>query len=260
MDKIKEVQKFYDEESGHYLADRYAGDSCEQISYLIRKQIVIGYLQGLKGKILDAGCGPAIYTSELVSQGFDLYSMDLSYKMLQQANCCQQTNEKYNWINGELERLPFKDNSFENIMSIGVIAYTQNTSTAFKEFYRLLKPGGTLIVQCSNPFAPTPQITMAKNKLFSLFNKKYTKLHFELKVYSFGKFCSLLEKNGFEVLMKNSYDFRLPFIDKFFPKTAVKLMLLFQKKVHTSQLFSWLGEGYVMKAKKPLEDSEGGRC
>jgi ubiquinone/menaquinone biosynthesis C-methylase UbiE len=248
--KISEVQKFHDKETERYIAERYSGNSCEHFSYLSRKRIVLDYLQGARGSILDAGCGPAIFSRELVGMGLRPCCVDLSLGMLKKACSLAKLGDKAQWVNCEIERLPFQDEAFDNLMSIGVLAYANDTLNAVRELTRVLRPGGLLIVQCSNSLAPTPIIQSIKdNMLFSL-GLRQKRWHFELDRHSYGHFRKILEKCGLHIRGKKSYDFRLPFIEKFFPRIAIHLMRKNQTILQNSNLLGWLGEGYVVKARK----------
>lgn len=55
------------------------------------------------------------------------------------------------WIEGDLnERLPAADGSFDAIISTEVIEHLENPRALFREFGRLLRPGGALLVTTPN--------------------------------------------------------------------------------------------------------------
>jgi ubiquinone/menaquinone biosynthesis C-methylase UbiE len=50
------------------------------------------------------------------------------------------------FVHHDAESLPFEDNSFDLVYSNGVIHHTPNTANAVSEIYRVLRPGGRVIV------------------------------------------------------------------------------------------------------------------
>lgn len=80
--------------------------------------------------------------------------MDASPRMLEiaRANASRFSNVEYQV--GSIESLPFADESFDIVCSAGVIEYLQNCDDAIKEMYRVLRPGGVLILSTTNALAP----------------------------------------------------------------------------------------------------------
>lgn len=249
-DKIKDVRNFYDQETDRYLGDRYSGETCEHLSYLIRKRIVLDYLGDSQGNVLDVGCGPAILTRDLNQMGLRTYSVDLSLEMLKKARSLAGMDHQLFWCNSQIEQLPFSDDSFDNVISIGVLAYATDTSKAVRELVRVLRPGGVLVLQCSNALAPSPKITAAKDSVLYGLGIRKRRWDFDLTKHSYQSFQAILKLNGLREEDKRSYDFRLPFMEKFFPRLAVGTMKKLQQSFESSNNFGWLGEGYVVKARK----------
>lgn len=127
-----------------------------------RNSIYINYIdympvKGFDNKVvLDFGCGPG---NDLV--GFGAYSnpskligMDFSNQALAEARERLKLHNKINpdllKINSESDKLPLDDNSIDHIHSSGVLHHLEDPSLILREFYRILKPGGTANIMIYN--------------------------------------------------------------------------------------------------------------
>jgi len=92
---------------------------------------------------LDAGCGTGILSKEL-SETAKVVGADLSREAL---FYCRKRGLK-NLINGTINSLPFKNNYFDAVFSIDVLyhKWIKNDEAALKEFNRVLKKNGLLII------------------------------------------------------------------------------------------------------------------
>jgi len=122
-------------------------------------------------------------------------------------------------VRGVVERLPFRDDSFEAVISIAVLEHVKNPSECAKEIVRVLKPGGTLYVDV--PFLqtyhgyPNHYYNMTMNGIKNLFQESidieqsfpsHTPLKlfpWYLKIYLSG----LSEENQDEFLQMKIADF-----------------------------------------------------
>lgn len=99
------------------------------------------------GKILEVGCGAGWELVEWARQGMQVHGVDLSPGAIDLA----KRNFEYNRLSGNIqlgnaESLPFPDNTFDIVSSMGVLHQTTSTQKAVSEVYRVLKPGGEAIV------------------------------------------------------------------------------------------------------------------
>lgn len=98
-------------------------------------------------KVLDVGCGNGYVLSRYAQAGAEVYGVDLTATAIQ---LCRQRFEYMGlsgtFIEANAEALPFEDNSFDCVSSMGVLHHTPNTARAVKEVWRVLKPGGRLIL------------------------------------------------------------------------------------------------------------------
>jgi arsenite methyltransferase len=99
--------------------------------------------------VLDLGSGAgidSILASEKVGKKGRVIGVDMTEEMINKA---KENAKKYNiknveYILGEIEHLPLKDNMVDTIITNCVINLTPDKSKTFSEAFRVLKPGGKI--------------------------------------------------------------------------------------------------------------------
>lgn len=94
-------------------------------------------------QVLDVGCGSGIFSSLASATGASVTGIDASEALIEKA---QQRGTTANFITGEMEELPFADNTFDVVCGFNSFQYAANINHAFNETHRILKPGGKLVV------------------------------------------------------------------------------------------------------------------
>ena len=100
----------------------------------------------LRGRlILDAGVGAGRF-SEVVSRlGGEIVGVDLSFAVdASYANIGERPN--VHLIQADIFALPFREEIFDYVFSIGVLHHTTDTHKAFKSLLPFLKPGGEIAI------------------------------------------------------------------------------------------------------------------
>lgn len=95
-------------------------------------------------RLLDIGCGTGLVAKTFSDRGYDVYALDISDDAL---NYCRKRGLK-NLYKGNIMKLGFKAGYFDFVTCLDVIYHTQvkNDAKALKEIFRVLKPGGKLIL------------------------------------------------------------------------------------------------------------------
>lgn len=97
--------------------------------------------------MIDVGCGTGRISNYLSLKGYkNIVSLDFSLVSLKQVN----NNNVNTCIWGNNLHLPLKSNSFELVISSGVIHHTPDPHKAFEECVRILKPGGIIYLRTYN--------------------------------------------------------------------------------------------------------------
>jgi ubiquinone/menaquinone biosynthesis C-methylase UbiE len=98
-------------------------------------------------KVLEVGGGLGVDLAQFASHGATVTDVDLSAGHLALAEeHFRLRGIEGSFIHHDGEDLPFGDASFDLVYSNGVIHHTPNTVTMVSEMYRVLRPGGRVIV------------------------------------------------------------------------------------------------------------------
>lgn len=101
------------------------------------------------GKVLDLGCGPGFWTSEILNHrpSLSMFSADLTETALQlTGKRIGLKNQISKFIQLNAEDLPFKDSQFDHVNCQGVIHHILHTKRCISEIARVLKTGGTAVI------------------------------------------------------------------------------------------------------------------
>ncbi|NKE37498.1 methyltransferase domain-containing protein [Natronococcus sp. JC468] len=97
--------------------------------------------------VLDVGCGTGFATEGLLEHVDEVYALDQSEHQLEQAYAkFGKRAPPVQFHRGDAERLPFATDTFDVVWSSGSIEYWPNPILALREFRRVLKPGGQVLV------------------------------------------------------------------------------------------------------------------
>lgn len=105
-----------------------------------------GYKHLARKKVLDVGAGNGYVLSKYAQEGAEVYGIDLTETGI---DLCRRRFQLLG-LRGNLgianaEELPFADDTFDCVCSMGVLHHTPDTRRAVDEIFRVLKPGGQLI-------------------------------------------------------------------------------------------------------------------
>lgn len=93
-----------------------------------------------KNVLLDAGCGKKGIMNKYKGRLKYAIGIDLSFSALKVNNVLNS------YVQGSLNMLPFADNTFDVIISQWAVEHIPDPEVCFREFYRVLKKGGGIIL------------------------------------------------------------------------------------------------------------------
>jgi N-acetylglucosaminyldiphosphoundecaprenol N-acetyl-beta-D-mannosaminyltransferase len=202
---------------------RYGGPASYG-SYAVTKRIAtIDATLDLKGKrVLDLGCGNGCYTAELARRGASVFGADILMSNL------KAFRTQIPRVQAAGESLPFAAESFDVVTMIEVLEHTHCDSKALEECFRVLKPGGSLVLFVPNklyPFESHPcqvgRFSIGPNiPLVSWFPEFVRKRVCHARIYTRRKLLAMAKSAGLQI-QGTGYIFppldslRLPFKERY---------------------------------------------
>ena len=133
--------------------------------------------QVLKGRfrpgtrLLDVGYGSGRNSFWFINNGFDVFGID------QNPNARNAIHEKLaeigkdacNFITGQLEKLPYEENSFDVVICSAVLHFANNPEhfhDMFAQLVRVLKPPGVLFIRIASDIGLEKQLEEGDNGVF----------------------------------------------------------------------------------------------
>lgn len=157
---LSEYKNIFENEESHFY---YRGTNQEILTQVKKYLHDFGLIKPIK--ILDAGCGTGLLAQKMKSFG-EVFGIDIEPNAIKYAK-----KRKVRIFQSSVEKLPFNKNTFDLITSIDVLYHRRvNEEKALNEFYKVLKPGGLLIIKL-----PAYNFLRGKHDLFVHTKKRYAK-------------------------------------------------------------------------------------
>ena len=133
--------------------------------------------------ILEVGCGAGRFTQIVIDHTkANLYSLDYSEAV--EANYENNgDSDRLKLFQASIYEMPFAENSFDKIFCFGVLQHTSDIKRSIECLYRVLKPGGEMVID----FYPY-------NGFWTKINSKYMLRPF-LKRMNSQRLLSIIDKN-----------------------------------------------------------------
>ncbi|PCJ57067.1 MAG: hypothetical protein COA79_17200 [Planctomycetota bacterium] len=182
-------------------------------------RVIKKFLDGVqKDKVLDAGCGSGFMLSQIDSLFQNCFGIDMSPEAIEFG--AQFTNA--NLQLGNAEKLAFKDNEFDCIVSTDAFEHIPDDHAAAREAYRVLKENGRLII-----YTPTENGLLSKTPMAEYFHDSETSYLLDQRYYTKDSLKELALKAGFKI---KYIGYHSVFIQEFFTQMLKLIGRLMGKK------------------------------
>lgn len=158
----------------------YDPDHPRHLRYHARFPMMIENILG--PKLLDFGCGTGLLCHLLLKERDDIeeiHAVDLQEAILEEARE-NVKSDKVTFHNGFVEELKFEDEYFNTVVLGETLEHVYSVDKTLAESYRVLKPGGRVIITC--PY---------KGKISKLHVRSISKSFMKEKVSKYFKITKL---------------------------------------------------------------------
>ena len=141
--KLSDYQTSYDR-----IAEEYAARIAGELEHKPLDRMLLDEFAGrvkAAGRVCELGCGPGHVARYLHDRGVDIFGIDLSPGMLEQA---RKLNPAIEFQQGNMLALDIEDGDLAAIVAFYSIVHIPKTDIlqAFREMFRALRPGGLLFL------------------------------------------------------------------------------------------------------------------
>ena len=126
-----------------------------RVGLTVGKSVPAEWFKKAKGnKILGLACGGGQQGPIFAGKGYDTTIMDFSVEQLDKDRMvAERENITISTVQGDMTKpFPFEDNSFDIVFCPVSNVYVEDLDNMWEESYRILKPGGLLMVGYMNPW------------------------------------------------------------------------------------------------------------
>lgn len=136
------VAEYYDNWAEDYdrTLSEWQYDAPEQVAERLRAELAP------EATIIDAGCGTGLSGRALAAAGFTtIDGMDVSARSLERA---REFDVYRDLAHVDMQKLPwpYADGIYDGLVCVGVMTYLPDSDATLREFRRILKPGGCIIL------------------------------------------------------------------------------------------------------------------
>lgn len=122
-------------------------------------------------RVLDAGCGVGDVARTLALEkllnvtGIDL--LDFNLATARRRSEAAGLADRTRFVRADYHHLPFRASSFDGTYTMETLVHSADPATVLKEFFRVLRPGGKLVL-CEYSRTPADELSARANQAFEM--------------------------------------------------------------------------------------------
>lgn len=157
-------------------------------------------------RVLDAGAGTGRFTFPLRQADCEAVALDISLEMLGEGlRRGRKTGQSFPCLAGDIGQLPFRDDTFDSVVSITVLRHFPQWPQLLKEYIRVVRRGGRILFDMASGDQRAYLHTHGIAKPDAQENHSFDPLEFNAAV-SMKELLGFARENGCAVLRAAPYD------------------------------------------------------
>jgi ubiquinone/menaquinone biosynthesis C-methylase UbiE len=128
---------------------RYDRDPLQNLLFKPSHRMMVQKFDGGEERLLDIGCGTIQFAARVLENfpHMEVVGLDLCTNMLRGSQCrFAQNRDRVQLVQGDSERLPFAENSFDLVTCSHSFHHYPNQGQVVAEMHRVLRPEGRLMI------------------------------------------------------------------------------------------------------------------
>lgn len=169
--KLKKRAVDYFRAHSEQYAERYSVAAKGDVLWQ-RHEAILALLTGFGppsgSRLLDLGCGPGLLSFDLAGRGYRGVGLDAAPAMVERARWeagRRGFSESWHYEIADVEKLPFRNESFDGAICAGVIDYLPSDDNLLRETWRVLKPGGVFVLAVTNKYGYTVSLSSVADRI-----------------------------------------------------------------------------------------------
>jgi len=114
--------------------------------YRKRYAMIMQFLKGTYGSILEVGFGPGIFVPTLSKKCASIYGVDIHRDIPKVTAVLKAHTNNFTPLTADLSQIPVKAGSFDVVICMSVLEHIKDLRPAFEEMHRIMHKDGMLLL------------------------------------------------------------------------------------------------------------------